>query len=302
MRPGYSGYAAATPQQVLDAVEWAYASGIQIITHANGEAASDLLITAMEQAQKKHGRPDLRPVLIHGQFQREDQVDSYVRLGVFPSLFPMHTFYWGDWHRDHTVGPEAGENISPTGWYRTRGSMFSTHTDAPVAYPEFDARARCHRDPADAIRRHPWTQPAGGRDDRPQGHDDLAGLAAFRGQGQGSIKVGKLADFVVLTDDPTAVDPETIEQIKVAETIKEGVTVYSAPPEKLKKADAGRAVDHPFSTFLTALANERDFRNLPENRQTPLNRKIMASGPHNRACVSAVLADLTEAMLHGSRS
>jgi predicted amidohydrolase YtcJ len=34
-----------------------------------------------------------------GQFLREDQVDSYQRLGVFPSLFPMHTFYWGDWHR-----------------------------------------------------------------------------------------------------------------------------------------------------------------------------------------------------------
>ena len=92
------------------------------------------------------------PVLIHGQFQREDQVDSFVALGVFPSLFPMHTFYWGDWHRDHTVGPVNGDNISPTGWYRTRGAMFSSHHDAPVAFPDTHARALRHGDAAHAAR------------------------------------------------------------------------------------------------------------------------------------------------------
>ena len=76
------------------------------------------------------------PVLIHGQFLREDQVDSYQRLGVFPSLFPMHTFYWGDWHRDHTVGPKLADNISPTGWVRARGMRFGSHHDAPVAFPD----------------------------------------------------------------------------------------------------------------------------------------------------------------------
>ncbi len=300
--PGYSGYAAATPQQVMEAIEWAYANGLQIITHSNGEASHDLMIAAVREAQKKHGKPDLRLVLIHGQFQREDQVDSFVELGVFPSLFPMHTFYWGDWHRDHTVGPVAGDNISPTGWYRQRGSMFSTHTDAPVAYPDtmraLDATVTRRTRSGDILGPN-------------QRVDVMTALKAmtiwpawqhFEDKDKGSIEVGKLADFVVLTDDPTAVDPETIEQIKVAETIKEGVTVYSAPPEKLKKADAERTREHPFSTFLTAMANERDFRNLPENRQTPLNRKIMASGPHNRGCVSAVLADLTEAMVNGSRS
>jgi predicted amidohydrolase YtcJ len=75
-------------------------------------------------------------VLQHGQFQREDQVDSVVELFVFPSLFPMHTVYWVDWHRDHTAGPANGENISPIGCHVTRGSMFSTHTDAPVAFSD----------------------------------------------------------------------------------------------------------------------------------------------------------------------
>ncbi len=115
--PGYAGYASVTMEKVQDAVNWCYENGIQIITHANGEGASDMLIAAIGAAQKKYGDPGNRPVLIHGQFLREDQVDSYKRLGVFMSLFPMHTFYWGDWHRDHTVGPVNADNISPTGGY-----------------------------------------------------------------------------------------------------------------------------------------------------------------------------------------
>jgi hypothetical protein len=47
----------------------------------------------------------------------------------------MHTFYWGDWHLDHTAGPEVGMNISPTGWARKRGMIFTSHHDAPVAFP-----------------------------------------------------------------------------------------------------------------------------------------------------------------------
>ena len=57
-------------------------------------------------------------------------------LDVIPSLFPMHTFYWGDWHPDHTVGPVLGQNISPTGWARKRGMIFTAHHDAPVAFPD----------------------------------------------------------------------------------------------------------------------------------------------------------------------
>jgi predicted amidohydrolase YtcJ len=88
-------------------------------------------------------------VLIHGQFLREDQLDSYKALGVIPSLFPMHTFYWGDWHLDHTVGPQAGMNISPTGWARKRGMIFSSHHDAPVAFP---IRCACSTPPSRAAR------------------------------------------------------------------------------------------------------------------------------------------------------
>src|SRR5690606_12202269 len=115
-RADYVGYAAATNDQVFEAVDRAFSKGYQILTHSNGEASSDLLLAAIATAEGKHGMADRRAVLVHGQFLREDQVDRIKALDVFPSLFPMHTFYWGDWHRDRTVGPVLADNISPTGW------------------------------------------------------------------------------------------------------------------------------------------------------------------------------------------
>lgn len=226
--PGYVGYPAVTNEQVIDVMDWAYANDIQILTHSNGEAASDLLIAALGAAEAEHGAGDRRPVLIHGQFLREDQVDSFNALNVFPSLFPMHTFYWGDWHRDHTVGPTLADNISPTGWVRARGMMFGSHHDAPVAFPDsmriLDATVTRRTRSGDIL----------GADQRVDVMTALKAMTIwpawqqFEEDHKGSLVVGKLADFVILSDDPTAVDPETLDELEVKFTIKEDVVVYDA--------------------------------------------------------------------------
>ncbi|NRB70294.1 MAG: amidohydrolase [Xanthomonadales bacterium] len=225
---GYSGYAAITEKQLKDAVNYCFEKGLQIIVHSNGEGASDMLIEAFEEARATYGDVGNRPVLIHGQFLREDQVDAFQRLGVFPSLFPMHTFYWGDWHRSHTVGPEAAENISPTGWLVERGMKFGTHHDAPVAFPDsmrvLDA----------TVTRRTRSGYVLGPEHRV---DVLTALKAmtiwpawqhFEEHEKGSIEVGKLADFVILSDDPTAVAPETLADLDVLVTVKEGRVVFDA--------------------------------------------------------------------------
>lgn len=225
---GYAGYPASSVDQIVEAVDWAYANDIQILTHASGEAASDALIAASTFAELNHGRgKDRRPVLIHGHFQRQDQVDAYQRLGVIGSLFPMHTYYWGDWHVNHTVGPELGPNITPTGWYRERGMIFTTHHDAPVAFPD-SIRVLS----ATVTRKARGSGNVIGPDQRV---DVITALKAmtiwpayqyFEEAEKGSIETGKLADFVVLSADPTSVEPEALDQLKVVETIKEGVTIH----------------------------------------------------------------------------
>ena len=76
------------------------------------------------------------PASIHGQTTRMDQLDDLKTLGIVPSLFPMHTFYWGDWHRDSVLGPRRAEIISPCHSAIRRGMRFTTHHDAPVANPD----------------------------------------------------------------------------------------------------------------------------------------------------------------------
>jgi predicted amidohydrolase YtcJ len=226
--PDYAGYSAITMKQTKEAVNWCYEKGIQIITHANGEGASDMLIGAIEVAQSKFGTPDIRPVLIHGQFLREDQVDSYKKLGVFLSLFPMHTFYWGDWHRDHTVGPVHAQNISPTGWARERGMIFGTHHDAPVAFPN------SMRILSATVTRRTRSGDILGPDQRVDAMTALKAMTIwpawqhFEENDKGSIERGKLADFVILSDNPMTVDPGKLAELQVRVTIKDDEVIFDA--------------------------------------------------------------------------
>ncbi len=186
-----------------------------------------MLLHAIRAAKKQFG-PGRRPVLIHGQFMREDQVDSLKELGVFPSLFPMHTFYWGDWHREHTVGPIAADDMSPTGWLLQRGMIFGTHHDAPVAFPDsmrvlaatVTRRSRSgdilgprHRVPVEIALKAMTIWPA---------------WQHFEEDRKGSLAPGKLADFVVLSGDPTAINPELLHTLRVEQTIKADRVVYRA--------------------------------------------------------------------------
>ncbi|WOX04422.1 amidohydrolase [Microbulbifer pacificus] len=222
----YRGYPAITEQQAMDAVEKAFAHNWQILVHCNGDAAIDLMIKAVKAAEAKHPNVHNRPVLIHGQTLRRDQVDEIKKLGIFPSLFPMHTFYWGDYHRDSVLGPKRAANISPTGWVLAEGMMFGTHHDAPVALP-------------DSMRVLSATVTRRSRSGRVIGPEHRVPVATalkamtlwpawqhFEEKRKGSIEVGKLADLVVLSDNPLTVSEDQLANLKVMETYKEGVSVY----------------------------------------------------------------------------
>ncbi|MFO0990814.1 MAG: amidohydrolase family protein [Hyphomicrobiales bacterium] len=292
-RADYVGYAAATNDQVFAAIDRAFAKGYQILTHSNGEASSDLLLAAIATAEQKYGKADRRPVLVHGQFLREDQVDRIKALDVFPSLFPMHTFYWGDWHRDRTVGPVLADNISPTGWALKRGMKFSSHHDAPVALPD------SIRILSATVTRRSRSGDIIGPDQRV---DPLTALKAmtiwpayqyFEENTKGSIEVGKLADLVILSEDPTAIDPESLYRIKVVETIKEGQSVYRLSDDKLPKKASLDA--DPVGNLLRGMATSRD---AARYASYPFSKALGATdkyAPHDPSCVSGVLFGLFDA-------
>lgn len=226
----YRGYSAFTDEQVNGFVAQAFQKGWQVLAHVNGDAAIDQFISAVRIAETKYGMADRRPVAIHAQTAREDQVQAFHDLGIMPSFFPMHTFYWGDWHRDSVLGPERAANISPLGWAMQRNMIFTSHHDAPVAMP--DPMRVMHA----TVNRVTRSGQVLGGEHRVsplvalKAHTLWSARQYFEDKSKGSIEVGKLADFVILDRSPLDGDPMTIDKIKVMETIKEGKTVFRREP------------------------------------------------------------------------
>ena len=131
----YAGYPAFGDTEALTLMRQAYDNGWQLLVHTNGDAAIDQLIRLVDVIKAERDIGDHRTVMIHGQFTRQDQIAQLKDAGIFPALYPMHTFYWGDWHRDSVAGEARANNISPTGWMIAEGMRFSIHSDAPVTFP-----------------------------------------------------------------------------------------------------------------------------------------------------------------------
>ena len=142
----------------------------------------------------------------------------------------MHTYYWGDWHRDSVLGPERAENISPTQWVLDAGMVFTSHHDAPVVFP-------------DSMRVLDATVNRVTRSGRVLGPEQRVSplialkaitLWAARQYGEesskGSIEVGKRADLVLLSDNPLSIERSQLHTIKVLQTIEDGEVVYEAKP------------------------------------------------------------------------
>ena len=236
----YRGYAAIDNETVLASVEKAFANGWQILCHANGDAAIDLFIEAVRVARAKYPDADIRPVLIHGQTVRKDQVAALDELDIFPSLFPMHTFYWGDWHRESVLGPRRADNISPTGWVLDRGMMFGSHTDAPVALPD------SMRVLSATVTRRSRTGDILGPEHRVSVDEALKALSLwpawqhFEEDDKGSISPGKLADFAVLSDNPLSVAEDELAELVVLQTIKEDRVVYERQTDSLAQVSPAK--------------------------------------------------------------
>lgn len=211
--------------EVLEAtVRRAIGAGVQVFTHTNGDAAIDDLIRAVRSSGHRAG-DDRRPVAIHSQLQRRDQLDEYVELGILPSYFTNHVFFWGDVHTANLGAGRAGF-ISPMRSAMAKGLVVSNHTDFSVTPLDpllvlWSSMARTTRTGATL-----------GEDERLDGYAALQAVTTgaahqvFEERRKGRIAEGLLADLVVLSADPLDVPLAELCGIEVLETIKEGVTVF----------------------------------------------------------------------------
>ena len=222
----YLGYPTFTDEQANKLMETAFENNWQVLTHANGDAAIEQFIGAVDAATEKHGKSDRRTVLIHGQTIRQDQIDRLKDLDIFPSLYPMHTFYWGDWHADSVLGQPRADFISPTQAILDAGLVFSTHHDAPVALPSsfrvLDA----------TVNRTTRSKKILGEDQRVDPYTALRAMTVwpahqyFEEDTKGSLETGKQADFVILNANPLKVPRAELIDLVVDQTISRGEPVY----------------------------------------------------------------------------
>lgn len=198
---------------------------VQMISHANGDAAIDFMLETLETAVAETGTTDHRAVIIHAQLMRKDQVDRAKTLNAIPSFFSAHPFFWGDWHRLN-FGDARAETISPLAWAEKANLRFTIHNDSPVVPPNMmrliwvstNRLARSGR--------------VLGAEQRVSVKTALRAMtldAAFQNfeqDSKGSLSVGKQADMVILDRNPLTVSSADLNTLSVLETIARGNTVF----------------------------------------------------------------------------
>ena len=226
VRPPYTGNVTETQDVLNEWVERVHRASIQVNCHANGDVAIDMFLTAAERAQRLFPRPDARPKITHCTLVNDDLVRRIKAAGAVPTMFTTYAFYNSD--KFVFYGEElmkrcmAYRSFLDAGVPACAGSDFSPGPFAPLMGMQ------------GMVTRKGWDGKTWGANqritvDQALQVNTMNGAYASREEAiKGSITAGKLADFVVLADDPHTVDAEKIKDIQIVRTVVGGSTVYQA--------------------------------------------------------------------------
>lgn len=230
------GYPVQSLESVADSVYAAASSGRQILAHCNGDAAAQQYLDAIVKVNgrlKMATHPavqevaGVRPVMVHAQLLGIDQIPLLKSLGVIPSFFPAHVYYWGDTHIAN-LGFERASMISPSAGAIAVGLPYTFHQDSPVIKPDMLETIWC------AVNRKTRGGKTLGEHQKISVLDSLKAVTVnsawqyFEENSKGSLAPGKKADFVILDNDPLNVPKDSIREICVLETIKDGESIYTS--------------------------------------------------------------------------
>ena len=223
----YRGYGIYSNSDVEKFVETALDDKMQLQAHCNGDAAADQYINAFSNVMiKRNTTNNYRAVLVHSQIIREEQYTSMSNLNIIPSIFVAHVYYWGDVHLAN-LGMERASQISASKTALNNNLGFTYHQDTPVIKPNMLETIWC------AVNRITRDGVLLGENQKVNPYEALKAItinAAYQNKEEdikGTIEEGKLADLVILSDNPITCDPMKIKDIEVLETIKEGKTLYT---------------------------------------------------------------------------
>ena len=215
------------PEVLNDTVARLSAQGLQLFAHCNGDAAIAMMIAACRRAGLTAGQ-DHRTVIVHSQFMAPGQLEQYVELGLHPSFFTVHAFFFGDTHVAN-LGLERASGLSPMASAMALGLHCTNHNDFSVTPIEPMRMVET------AMTRRTRSGVVLGESERVSAEAALRALtieAAWQLReeaSKGSLAPGKRADLVILDRDPTATPPEQLNAIGVVATFKDGVCVYGDP-------------------------------------------------------------------------
>jgi predicted amidohydrolase YtcJ len=225
--PGYyrgedHGQLLTVPDQFKQWLRPFHRAGLNVHMHCNGNRTQDLAIETVEAVLREDPWLDHRHTITHAQLTTQAQLRKMAKLGLCANFFANHLWYWGDQHYEQTVGPERANALEPCASALREGVPFSIHSDAGVTPLGHLHTMWC------AVNR---VTPKGrvlGETEKITPHQALAAItisAAYQlhmDHEIGSLETGKRADFAVLDEDPLAVDPMRIRDIKVWGTVLGG--------------------------------------------------------------------------------
>nr|WP_281067145.1 amidohydrolase [Brachybacterium fresconis] len=221
-------YPIHTPAEVEEFTRAVAAQGRQLLAHCNGDAAAELFVSTAERVGAEHpALLEARPVMIHAQTVRDDQLERMAPLGMIASIFSVHTFFWGDVHL-RNFGPERGRRVSPARSALDRGVRVTLHQDSPVTPPDMLLTIWA------AVNRISRAGKPVGLEQRISTWEALRAVttdAAYQygeEDSKGQLREGMRADLVILSADPLTSVPQELRDVEVLATIKDGEVVYEA--------------------------------------------------------------------------
>lgn len=222
--PPYWGNLTLTQDELNEWVERVHRAGIQVNCHLNGDVAIAMGLTAYERAQRTHPWQDHRPKITHCTFVDRDLVRRIKAVGAIPAPFTTYAYYNSD--KFHLYGEDlmkramAFRDFLDAGIPAAAGSDFGPGPFAPLMGIQ------------GMVTRTGWNGETWGANQRVTPAEALrintlnGAYASYEEDLKGSITAGKLADFVILAEDPLTVDPETIKDIEIIRTVVGGKTMY----------------------------------------------------------------------------